>query len=82
MRPLVRSTAKLKGLRKPRAQIAWLMPLVWLRKGLSDGMEPSALMRSTLPSVVVNDCEVALFALSPMAMYNLPSVPKWMAPPL
>ena len=26
MRPLVRSTAKLKGLRRPRPQIAWLMP--------------------------------------------------------
>src|SRR5688572_32312136 len=82
MRPLVRSTAKLNGLRSPRAQMAWLMPVVWEKNGLSDGIEPSALMRSTLPSVVVRDCELALLAFSPTAMYSLPSVPKWIAPPL
>ncbi len=82
MRPVPGWKAKVKGLRRPRAQMARLFPVAWLKKGLSVGMDPSALMRSILPSRLERVCEFAPLAFSPTAMYSLSSGPKCMAPPL
>src|SRR4051794_41935520 len=82
IRPVPGWKANVYGLRRPRAQIARLFPVAVLKNGLSVGMLPSLLIRSTFPSRVVSDWEFAPLALSPAAAYSLPSGPKWMAPPL
>jgi hypothetical protein len=60
--------AKVNGFRKPSDQIARLFPVVLLKKGLSVGIEPSELMRNTLPSKLVSVCEFEPLAFSPTAM--------------
>ncbi len=47
------------------AQMALLIPVVCETNGLSDGMVPSALKRSILPSGVVSDWELDGVAFSP-----------------
>ena len=71
--------AKVYGLRSPSAQMARSTPVVWLKNGLSVGMEPSGLIRRILPLRLLSDCELALTLLSPTPTYSLPSGPKWMA---
>jgi hypothetical protein len=46
--------------------MARLLPVVWAKNGLSSGIEPSGLMRRTLPSVVFSDCALAPVAFSPV----------------
>ena len=66
-------TAKVNGLRKPTAQMARLAPLglpvtPGKVEGLSAGMVPSALMRSSLPFIVASDWALFGSWLSPTVM--------------
>ena len=47
------------GFRRPRAQIAWPLFVAVAKNGLSEGMEPSALMRRIFPSALLSDWELA-----------------------
>ncbi len=68
MRPVVRWTSNVNGFLKPSAQIARLIPVVLLKKGLSLGIMPSRLMRSIFPSGVPRLCAFDPTAFSPTAM--------------
>jgi hypothetical protein len=76
IRPVPGWTAKQNGLRSPIAQMARYFPLAMEKNGLSEGMVPSALSRSSFPWVVVSDWAFEPMALSPVATYSLPSAPK------
>src|SRR3954469_24733278 len=82
IRPVPGWKANVYGLRRPRAQIARLFPVAVLKNGLSVGMLPSLLIRSTFPRTVASDWEFAPLALSPAAGASRPPGPKWIAPPL
>ena len=68
IRPVVGWNVKVNGLRRPRAQIARLSPVVWLKNGLSVGIEPSLLIRRSLPRGLASVWEFELTAFSPTAM--------------
>ena len=58
MRPVPGWNANVKGLRSPSAQIARLSPVAVLKNGLSVGIVPSVLMRSILPSRLLDALRV------------------------
>jgi hypothetical protein len=67
MRVPAASKAKVNGLRRPLAQIARLFPVYSgsLKNGLSEGMLPSLLILSILPSRFDGDCAWLPLAFSP-----------------
>src|SRR4029078_4968979 len=50
--------------------------------GLSDGMDPSGLILRNFPRREFRFCASAGTLFSPTTMYNIPSGPNWMIPPL
>jgi hypothetical protein len=67
-RPVPGWKLKVNGFLRPRLQIERLAPLALVKKGLSLGMLPSGLIRSSLPSRFASVWELAEFEFSPTAM--------------
>ncbi len=67
IRPVASCTSNVNGLRSPRAQIARYTPEALPENGLSEGIPPSASIRSSFPESDESDCALAGAEPSPTA---------------